>query len=61
MSKAMVITIRRGATKKSIKNLLVRIAKEVKPLGINTHKYVGKISLKKDALTVQNELRNEWE
>jgi len=56
----MVITIRRGATKKSIKNILERIAKEVKPLGINAHKYVGKISLKKDALTIQNELRNEW-
>lgn len=60
MGKAMVITIRRGATKKSIKNILERIAKETKPLGINTHKYVGKISLKKDALTIQNELRNEW-
>ena len=57
----MVLTIRRGATKKSIRNIFESIAKEIKPLGIDAHKYVGKISLKKDALKIQKELRNEWE
>ncbi len=58
----MVLTIKRGATKKKIKNILDAIAKkEVKPLGIDVYKYVGKISLDKDALTIQKELRNEWE
>lgn len=57
----MVITIRRGASRKSILNKLETIAKEIKPKGIDTHKYLGKISLKKDALTIQKELRNEWE
>lgn len=33
----------------------------MKPKGIDAHKYLGKISLKKDALTIQKELRNAWE
>jgi len=27
---------------------------------VDVYKYVGKISLKKDALNIQRELRNEW-
>lgn len=58
----MVLVIKKGATKKNIKNVLDAIAKkELKPLGIDVYKYLGKISLKKDALTIQKEFRNEWE
>ena len=57
----MVMTIKQGATKKSIKNILDYLSKEIKPKGIDVYKYVGKISLKKDALNIQRELRNEWE
>ncbi len=57
----MVMVLRRGATKKSIRTILENLAKELKPKGVDVYKYVGKISLKKDALNIQKELRNEWE
>jgi hypothetical protein len=57
----MVMTIKLGATKKSIKKILENITKEIKPKGVDVYKYVGKIRLKKDALNLQRELRNEWE
>ena len=57
----MVTTLRQGATKKSIRSILENLAKELKPKGVDVYKYVGKISLKKDALNIQKELRNEWE
>lgn len=57
----MVMTIKQGATKKSISMVLKNLAKELKPKGVDTYKYVGKITLQKDALTVQKELRSEWE
>lgn len=57
----MVMTIKQGATKKSIRSILENLAKEIKPKGVDVYKYVGKISLKKDALDIQRALRNEWE
>ena len=57
----MVMVLRQGATKKSIRIILENLAKELKPKGVDVYKYVGKISLKKDALNIQRELRNEWE
>ncbi len=57
----MVMVLRSGATKKSIRIILENLAKELKPKGVDVYKYVGKISLKKDALDIQKELRNEWE
>jgi len=56
----MVTTIKHGAAKKSIKDMLENLAKESKSKGVDTHKYVGKINLKEDALNIQKELRNEW-
>ena len=57
----MVTVLKQGATKKSIRSILEKLAKELKPKGIDVYKYCGKISLKKDALIIQRELRNEWE
>ena len=57
----MVTVLRQGATTKSIKNILEKLAKELKPKGVDAYKYCGEINLKKDALTLQRELRNEWE
>lgn len=57
----MVTTLRQGATKKSIRSILENLAKELKPKGVDVYKYVGKISLKADALNIQRDLRNEWE
>ena len=57
----MVTILRQGATKKSIRNILEKLVKEIKPIGVDVYKYCGKINLKKDALKIQRELRNEWE
>ena len=57
----MVMVLRQGATKKSIRTILENLDKELKPKGVDVYKYVGKISLKKEALNIQKELRNEWE
>jgi len=57
----MVTVLRQGDTKKSIRSILEKLAKEIKPIGVDVYKYCGKISLKKDALKIQRELRNEWE
>ena len=57
-TEVIVMTINHGATKKSIKNILKNLAKELKPKGVNVYKYVGKISFKKDGLSIQKELRN---
>lgn len=57
----MVMTIKHGATKKSIRSILENLKKEMKPKGVDVHKYVGKINLKKDALSIQRAFRNEWE
>lgn len=55
----MVTILKQGATKKSIKKVLENFTKELKPKGVDVYKYVGKINLNKDALAIQNELRNE--
>jgi len=57
----MITTIKRGATQKSIKNTLENLSKNLNIRGVNVYKYVGKISLKRDALEIQKALRNEWE
>lgn len=41
------MTIKQGATKKNIENLLVKLKKELKPKGVDVYKYLGKINLKK--------------
>ena len=56
----MVTVLRQGATKKSIRTILENVAKDLTQKGVDVYKYVGKISLKKDALNIQRELRNEW-
>lgn len=57
----MVTVLRQGATKKSIREILIKLAKDLKPKGVDTYSYVGKINLNKDALTIQKSLRDEWE
>lgn len=56
----MVMTIKYGASKRSILSLLKELQeKAVK--GIDAKKYCGKLRLKKDALKIQKELRDEWD
>jgi len=56
----MVTTLKYGAQKDSLSKLLDRLNKR-KGRSINVKKYSGKLKLHKDALTIQKELRNEWE
>jgi hypothetical protein len=41
--------------------MLEDLANESKPKGVDVDKYDGKISLNKEALDIQKELRNEWQ
>ena len=56
----MVTFLKHGATKKNIKKILDGISRERKMVGVDTYKYCGKISLNRDALVIQKELRDEW-
>jgi len=56
----MVLVLKQGATKKRIRTILDNLAREIKPKGVDVYKYCGKINLKKDALDIQKDLRNEW-
>lgn len=56
----MVIILKQGASKKSVRNLLTDLVKKLEPKGVDVYKYVGKIRLKKDALKIQKEMRDEW-
>ncbi len=55
----MVMTIKKGASEKSILRILKKLQEKSKK-GIDMKKYTGKIKLKKDALEIQKELRDEW-
>lgn len=57
----MVKILKKGATKKTIKTIIEGISKQSKSKGVNVYKFVGKINLKVDALTVQKQLRDEWQ
>ena len=57
----MVTTIKQGATKKSIDQILNNLTKNLKSKGLDAYAFVGKIKLKNDALKIQKDLRNEWQ
>jgi len=56
----MVTLLKHGATKKNIKKVLDGMSREREMIGVDTYKYCGKISLTRDALVIQKELRDEW-
>lgn len=47
--------------KKNIKSIFETITIESRSKGVNVYEFVGKIHLKKDALSIQKEMRNEWQ
>ena len=57
----MVTILKKGATKKDIEAIEKSVFKEKSSGGFNAKKYNGIISFKEDPLTIQKELRNEWE
>ena len=57
----MVLVLKKGATKKDIEAIEKLLYKEKSTGGFNAKKYNGIMNLKEDPLTIQKELRNEWE
>jgi len=57
----MVTILKKGTKKDRIKKLLEKLLLEKKSKGIDAYYYLGKIKLNKDAMSIQKELRNEWE
>jgi len=57
----MVLVLKKGATKKDIEAIEKMLYKEKPTGGFNAKKYNGIMNLKQDPLTIQKELRDEWE
>ncbi len=52
--------IKKGASEKEILKMQEKLSKK-KSSGFKANKYKGKIKFNKDALLIQNKLRDEWE
>lgn len=57
----MVLVLNKGASKKEIEDLEEKLNNKKNTGGFNAQKYNGVLSLKEDALTIQQKLRDEWE
>jgi hypothetical protein len=57
----MVLVLKKGATKKDIEAIEKILYKERAVGGFNAKKYNGIMTLKEDPITIQKDLRNEWE
>ena len=57
----MTIVLSKKIEKKEFIKILESITSKKDSKVVNTLKHCGVIKLKKDALTIQNEMRNEWE
>jgi hypothetical protein len=54
------LTIKSGQSKKSIKSLLKAWVSKREEKGLDAKKFSGVIKLKKDPLSIQKKLRDEW-
>ena len=54
---AMVLVLKKGASKKEIQSIEKKINNSK---GVDTIKYCGKIKLVEDSLSIQKAIRNEW-
>jgi hypothetical protein len=54
----MVLILKKGANKKEMDNISAKIQVSK---GVNTKTYCGTIKLKEDPLTIQKQMRDEWE
>jgi len=57
----MTIVINKNTSKKEFEKKLTTFQKAKSTKGVDLAKHVGVVHLKKDALQIQKELRNEWE
>ena len=53
----MVITIKKGDSKKTIEKKLSKLPKKK---GFQAYKYLGKIKFDEDPVAIQRRLRDEW-
>lgn len=57
----MVYILNKKTSLKDFNKILSSLSKKRKRKGVNTLKYCGFLTLKKDPLAIQKELRDEWE
>ena len=57
----MVLVLKKGATKKDIEALEKKLYKDKISVGFNARKYNGMLKIEEDPLTIQLNLRDEWE
>ena len=57
----MVYVLNKKTSLKDFDRVLSRLSKKRKKKGVDTRKYCGFLTLRKDALAIQKELRDEWE
>ena len=57
----MTIVLKKNIQKKEFLKILQTIDSKKESLAINTLKHCGVIKLKKDALAIQKEMRDEWQ
>jgi len=58
---AMVLVLKKGATRKEIVALEKKLYGKQGLKGFNAKKYNGVLKLTEDPLTIQKQLRDEWE
>ena len=57
----MTVILNKKIDKKEFQKILKSLASKNDVKGVDTLKHCGVIKLKKDPLTIQKEMRNEWE
>ncbi len=57
----MVLVLKKGATRQEIRALEKKLYGKQVVSGFNAKKYNGVLKLKEDPLTIQKQLRDEWE
>ena len=56
----MVTTLKYGSKEECLSKLIERLNKRSRR-GVNVKKYVGILKMDKDPLSIQKEMRNDWE
>lgn len=56
----MVMTLKKGSNKKSIRHVIKEITKKSTKTGLKASKYAGSIKFKEDGLVLQKRWRDEW-
>ena len=57
----MTIVIKKNVGKKEFEKILDSFENKKNKKGVDTAKHCGSIQLSKDSLSIQKELRNEWQ